>query len=275
MEALFVDEKVNILRGADAEKAIEARSDARYLTEGQGIVRVPLERWKIAQTFERTGWMEKWRGAGDSRNLIHAEEYNGYRSIAGRTFENAIELGCGPFTNIRVIGDFVEVKQVTLLDPLIESYLQLPKCRYTREAIKTHTGERTMPIVQMLTCPLEEMPVTTRYDLIVMMNVIEHCFDVEKIFAKLLEMAAPGAMFVFHDCIYDPDKTKSVVASKYYEAGHPLMVAYPVMQKFMRDNFETFYFSRCPAPAEQLEVCPHVGRFYFIGQNGTRSVSEG
>ena len=50
VEALFVDENVNILRGKDAEKAIGARSDARYLTEGQGIVRVPRDRWKIAQT---------------------------------------------------------------------------------------------------------------------------------------------------------------------------------------------------------------------------------
>ncbi|HVT81898.1 MAG TPA: class I SAM-dependent methyltransferase [Phycisphaerae bacterium] len=266
MEALFVDEKVNILRGADAEKAIQARSDARYLTEGQGIVRVPLERWKIAQTFERTGWMEKWRGAGDDRNLLHAEEYNGYRSLAGRTFHHAVELGCGPFTNLRVIGDFAPIENVTLLDPLIESYLQLPKCHYTREALRTHSGGRSMPIAQLHACPIEEMPVTKKFDLIVMMNVIEHCFDVQKIFEKILALAAPGAIFVFHDCIYDASKTQAVLADKYYEAGHPLMVAYPVMEKFMREHFQTLYFSRCPDAPDQLEVCPHTGRFYFMGK---------
>ena len=267
MEAWFVDEKINILRGADAEKAIAARSDAKYLTEDQGIVQIPAERWKIAQAFERTGWMEKWRGAADSNNLLHAEEYNGYRSIVGRKFSHAIELGCGPFTNLRVIGDFVEIEKVTLLDPLVESYLQLPKCRYTREQLKSQTGEHLMPVAEIHTCPIEEMQIEgRRYDLIVMMNVIEHCFDVQKIFSKILEMAAPGAVLIFHDAIYDVSKTKAVLDAKYYEAGHPLMVAYPVMEKFMREHFEMIYFNRMPDAADQIEVCPHTGTFYFIGK---------
>jgi SAM-dependent methyltransferase len=264
--AWFCDENVNTLSGEAAAAAVRARSDARYLVDGQGVVKIPLDRWRIAQQFERTGWMEKWKGAGDDRNLAHAEEFNAYRTLAGRTFEHAIELGCGPFTNLRVIGDVAAIGRATLLDPLVESYLQLPKCRYTRDALKTHSGERTIPLAGVLACPIEEMPVTTRFDLVVMMNVIEHCYDVHKIFAQILAMAAPGAMFVFHDCIYDVAKTKSVLGDKYYEAGHPLMVGYGVLERFMAEHFEPHYFSRCPDAPDQIDVCPHVGRFYFIGR---------
>ncbi|MGN6370808.1 MAG: class I SAM-dependent methyltransferase [Phycisphaerae bacterium] len=266
-EAWFVDEGVNILRGAAAEAAIRDRSDARHLVPGKGIVRIPAERWKIAQTFERTGWMEKWRGTSDDRNLLHAEACNHYHALAGRRFEHAIELGCGPFTNIRVIADIADIAKTTLLDPLMASYLELPKCRYSRTELRTHSASRVIPIAETMICPIEEMPVENRrYDLVVMMNVIEHCFDVQKIFEKILAITAPGAIFVFHDAIYDADKTASVVKGHYYEAGHPLMVAFPLLQAFMKDHFETLHYTEVPEPADQIEVCPHVGLFYFIGR---------
>ena len=54
---------------------------------------------------------------------------------------------------------------MTLLDPLIESYLKLPKCRYSRDSIKTHTGDHAMPIAQLFACPIERQcpspPATT------------------------------------------------------------------------------------------------------------------
>ena len=265
-EAWFVDEQINILRGDAAEKAIAERSDAQYLSD-EGIVRVPEERWKIAQAFERRGWMEKWRGAGDDRNVVHAEECNAYRVIRGRQFSHAIELGCGPFTNLRVIGELVEIERVSLLDPLIESYLELAKCRYSRKALRTHADGRELPVEELFACPIEKMPTERRtYDLVVMMNVIEHCFDVEKIFEKILAITQRGGIFVFHDCIYDLEKTRQVLGKKYYEAGHPLMAAYPVLEEFMRRHFQMLYFSRFPDAADQIEVCPHVGRFYFIGE---------
>jgi SAM-dependent methyltransferase len=265
-EAWFVDEQINILRGAAAEAAIQTRSDSRYWQAGQGITRIPQERWRIAQTFERAGWMEKWRGATDDRNLFHAEAFNSYHALHGRHFKHAIELGCGPFTNLRVIGDFVRVDAVSLLDPLLESYLQLPKCRYTRQVLRLHSGKQELAVAETFACPIEEMPAQRNYDLIVMMNVIEHCFDVELIFEKILAISRPGTVFIFHDSIYDAEKTRSVLERKYYEAGHPLMVGYEVMEQFMARHFSTLYFSRIPEPDDQIEVCPHVGRFYFIGE---------
>jgi SAM-dependent methyltransferase len=271
-EAWFVDEHINILRGPDAEAAVRARSDAQYLVEGEGVTRIPLERWKIAQTFERTGWMEKWRGAGDDRNLDHAAEFNGYRTLfAGmdgkpRHYARAVELGCGPFTNLRVIADVVPTDRVTLLDPLAESYLQLPKCRYTRDTLKTHAG-KTVPVDRLLACPIEQMPADVgAFDLVVMMNVIEHCYDVRTIFDKILSITRPGSVFVFHDAMYDPAKTRAVLDKSYYEAGHPLMVGYSVMETFMAEHFRMRYFSSHPDAADQIEVCPHHGRFYFVGE---------
>ncbi len=196
-EAWYVDENTGVLRGEEAERAIRERSDARFLSE-EGIVRVPAERWKTAQQFERTGWMEKWHGASDDRNLQHAEEFEGYGAIAGERFERAMELGCGPFTNLRIIADFVSIGRVSLLDPLIESYLTLPNCRYAKGTLRAHSGDPVLPVEEMLACPIEKMPVEGRgYDLVVMMNVIEHCFDVHLIFEKILAITLAGIGFCF------------------------------------------------------------------------------
>ena len=268
-EAWYVDEQTQVLTGRAAEEAIQKRSDAAFLSQ-DGVVRVSQERWETAQRFERTGWMEKWAGASDDRNLLHAEEYEGYAVLAGQRFERAIELGCGPFTNLRVIADFVKIEKVSLLDPLMESYKQLANCRYrggTAAGLRAHSGDPVLPIAEMLACPIEKMEAQGRnYDLVVMMNVIEHCFDVEGIFGKILEITSSDSVFIFHDSMYDPAKTREVVKGKYYEAGHPLMVGYPVMERFMREYFETLFFRVVPNAPDYLEVCPHNGHFYFIGR---------
>lgn len=268
-EAWYVDEQARVLRGAAAEEAVRERSDARFVSE-DGIVRVTQERWATAQQFERSGWMDRWNGASDDRNLLHAEEFEGYAAIAGRRFARAIELGCGPFTNLRVIADFVEIGKVTLLDPLLESYRGLANCRYREGTLRAHSGDPVLEVEEMLACPIEKMPAIAlagrKYDLVVMMNVMEHCFDAGLIFRKILEIIEPGGVLIFHDSMYDPQKTRRVVAEKYYEAGHPLMVGYPVMQRFMREFFRELFFKEAPNPPDYPEVCPHAGHFYFLGE---------
>ena len=67
-------------------------------------MKVDATRWQEAQRFERKTWMEQNLGAVDDRNEFHKQEFGGYQAIAGRTFENVIELGCGLlFTNLRLI----------------------------------------------------------------------------------------------------------------------------------------------------------------------------
>ena len=45
------------------------------------------------------------------------------------------------------------------------------------------------------------------------------------------------------------------------------MVADSVTPKFMRDNWlKPSTSPAAPTPPTNLEVCPHTGRFYFIGR---------
>jgi len=98
----FTDENTQMHKGEEARQLLAEVNDAAYLSDGQGVVKVPEERWQTAQRFERKGWMEHWVGAADDRNYDHMRRFDGYRALQGRSFDHAIELGCGPFTNARL-----------------------------------------------------------------------------------------------------------------------------------------------------------------------------
>ncbi|MGH9424640.1 MAG: methyltransferase domain-containing protein, partial [Thermoanaerobaculia bacterium] len=226
---LYVDEELHILTGDDAERALREHSDAAYLDPRDGVVRVPRQRWQQAQRYERDTWMVAGAEATDDRNVEHSDGFGGYAALEGRRFMHAIELGCGPFTNLRIIAGHCAIECCSLLDPLIDDYLKHPHCSYDRHSLRTGETQlnailsrslpgralrrvvravapglltRCLPVAEILSIPIEEMPVSPAYDLVVMLNVLEHCYDASVIFDKILAILQPGGVFVFHDKLF-------------------------------------------------------------------------
>lgn len=157
--------------------------------------------------------MEKWAGAADDRNLQHMADFDNYHALHGMTFDHAIELGCGPFTNLRLIGQVCSIAKCTLLDPLIESYLGHKHWRLTerhydvarvlwqssrqlgnlgrgvrrviRRLAPNLLAMKGIPISELIASPIEEMPTQRCYDLIVIVNVVRHCYDINLIFENV------------------------------------------------------------------------------------------
>ena len=290
----FTDEEAQIYSGEEARRRLQEVDEARFLSADGGIVQVSQERWQAAQRFERKGWMEKWRGAADDRNYDHMAGFDGYRVLRGRTFAGAVELGCGPFTNTRLIGGRCRIREISLLDPLIESYLTLETASYDRTSLKAANrlaqwgapggsvarravrktcrifpalGRTTIPVKEIFPTAIENMPARPQaYDLVILINVIEHCFDLPKIFEKILEMSRPGACFVFHDHLYEHKVVAEMVQGRHYEAGHPLMADYRVVERFCRENFEPLFERRATAPIGDHPILKEHRTYYFIGR---------
>lgn len=260
---LYVDENLNIYTGEDARGRVSGTNDAQFLEGEKGILRVPMSRWGTAQQYEKKTWMEQCAHAVDDRNQEHCAEFDGYRSIAGRRFPRAIELGCGPFTNLRVLGRYVEIERCVLLDPLVDTYLQHRHCSYRHGKVTTAPSalhrrlssalalravrrlvrsvapeflEAGIPVERRFAVPIEEMQDCGTFDLVVMINVLEHCFDVERIFANVLKLCRPGTVFVFHDRLYDPAEVQRHAVTR-FDAGHPLRIAGPLVIEFLEKNF--------------------------------------
>lgn len=288
---LFVDRDVRVHRGEDAARLLAETNDLRFYEAGRGVLRVDRERWMDAQRYERRTWMELSLRASDDRNRDHVARFGGYQALRGIPFRRAIELGCGPFTNLRYILDVATVTEVHLLDPLVLDYVRHPLCRYRtgrlgglpgpagtwrlltsgnplRQALELANGIRIGGLrgrpVHLEPSTIEDYATEHRFDLVVMINVIEHCRDVNLVLEKIDRLLEPGGFLVFHDRPWKPEALEPTLATL-YDAGHPLRVGRNVIDEFLDRRFAPL--SRVEVADEEVEGVrlPRTA-LYFIGR---------
>jgi SAM-dependent methyltransferase len=206
--------------------------------------------------------MKRGMSTQDDRNYEHSKGFDNYNSISKYNFNSAIELGCGPFTNLRIIANNIKVKSCTLLDPLIDDYFSHRFCHFSKQFLYVDRNNWLLtkfrrvfpklfrkfqdiindriPIKDFINLPIEVMPLNKKYDLIVMINVIEHCYDVNLVFKNILDISDKNSIFVFHDKLYQKDKLIKDL-SFIYDAAHPLRVDKKVIETFIKDNFFPLY----------------------------------
>ena len=286
-EAVFVDENKNVHIGQKALELIQSRAQ-ESIDPVKGVVRVDPARWQEAQRYERRTWKEGVAAMTD-RNEYHESCFGGFAAIAGKSFGSGIELGCGPFTNMRKILTHCDVSDIHLLDPVAADYLSHPFCRYKKRKLggvfKTalipwtkrrgfkhpgrffkhkldewQVGKWFGRPISLHATGIEDFNPPKVFDICIMINVIEHCRDVEQIFSRILEMTEPGSYFLFADKIYHADEEARVARFK-FDAGHPLRVDYTVVRDFLLANFD---------PVWDAEIAENEGAMsykcnYFIG----------
>jgi hypothetical protein len=167
-------------------------SDVRFLTD-DGVLEVDAERWRVAQEYETYSMLHRNAKRADDRNGEHAERFGEYRSIAGLCFADYVELGCGPFTNSRLILPKIKTRTVTLLDPLIEQYVTHKHCSYTKGTLCGHP-------VRLIPYGIEEISLSKHkscFDIVVLVNVIEHCRSAQKVLDVILSLLCRTAYLFF------------------------------------------------------------------------------
>ncbi len=290
---LYVDRDINVLIGRDAELALQKENDQEFLSADSGITRVSTGRWQTAQAAERKHWIEKGLDTADDRNYDHFIQFGRYNTLRGLSFDSAIELGCGPFTNMRLIADICRVRECALLDPLIEDYFGHPNCAYTRNALLVENTREPLvlkrmrakimphfpalrrwwprstscaiPVSRIIASPIELMPTDWQYDLLVIVNVIEHCYDIYQIFANILAVMKKDAFIVFHDVLYDHEAVKQSIRAL-YDAAHPLQVDKQLLNRFLVDNFSPVYYRTVVCPYTCLGQDMSYEAISFIGK---------
>lgn len=234
MEKLFIDKEIRILRGSTAEEMIKEKNDSKYI-ENDSILKVDKERWLDAQYYERKTWMEIGRGFSDDRNIDHFNQFEGYSSIIPnvQSIKKVIELGCGPFTNLRTLHMILpNLEEVHLLDPLLNDYLNHPNCAYTNGKFQQY--ETTTH-----STPIEEFETDVKFDLVIMNNVLEHCYDVPVIFEKIYAMLNIDGIFVFSDVYFKKEDVHKMVHI-IYDTGHPIKLSEEFMIDFL-SKFDVLY----------------------------------
>jgi SAM-dependent methyltransferase len=259
MKPFFIDENIKFQTGEEALKRLDLENDKKYFDEKKGVIKVDINRWKTAQRCEKNHWFVKEINSRDDRNFYHFKTFNTYESIKNKIFNNALEIGSGPFTNLRMIRSISKINNCDLLDPMIMDYLHHPNCMYDKSFLYSEKYPILGRILSKLTpstfrkylkyfsnkikvsnlfnCPAEDLTSSIKYDLVVMINVIEHCYDIDKIFENILSISNPGTVFIFSDKLYDLEEINSGLKVS-YDAAHPLKVEKNYLLNFLYQNFD-------------------------------------
>lgn len=249
----YVDEQAIVRESEDPQ--VMVKTDACYMSP-DGIVEVSTKRWEEAQRYEHREWMINGLNAVDDRNSIHADHFDSYKSITKRDFKNIIELGCGPFTNMRLIYEKLRLSNltdVTLLDPLADEYKKHPNCQYNG-----YWSRWNPPTI--VNSSIESFEVKEQYDMVVMINVLEHCMSIPAIFDQILAMTAPGGHFVFSD-VYFEESVVEDMARHVFNAGHPIRITDKYLFDFLHGNFNGIYEIHKP----EMVAGRQANEIYFIG----------
>jgi len=236
MGKLFIDKNINVSQGNTAEKLIKEKNDSIYIKDN-AILSVDRDRWNDAQHYERKTWMEMGLNLSDDRNYDHYERFDSYKSLVG--YQNSykiskiIELGCGPFTNVRTILPLMNnLKEIHLLDPLLNDYLNHTHCKYKNKQMGVFD-------IKTFSVPIEEFNEDEKYDMVIMNNVLEHCFDINIIFDKIFNMLNKDGLFIFSDVYFIGNDANKMV-HEIFDTGHPIKLSENYMNAFL-NKFSKIY----------------------------------
>jgi SAM-dependent methyltransferase len=253
IEKIFVDSEGAVFKGDQANKLFDSQNDMKYLTE-DGILQVPMSRWEKEQRYELQFSMVRHISESDDRNIEHCNYFEQYRALPKVPYGNYIELGCGPFTNSRIILPLLQdVGSACLLDPLIKKYMEHPNCYY-REGVMCGYPIRTID------SSIEAFNPDKTYDIVVLINVLEHCFDVPLIFEKIKSMLSENGVLIFSEATMCQDSLKKV-ASSIYDEGHAVRLSTKFIDNFL-GMFHTIFRKDYFGMYEQ----PWRHDIYFIGR---------
>ncbi len=196
--------------------------------------RVTHERWQVAQQWEQQYWLREqgarrrfgkqyvWRllarlglverYRGDDHNHWWASQFNEYGFLPSAV-GNAIEVGCGPYTNLRLIRRVCQPAHMFLSDPLIRTYVRFP-LTMVREMYRNSS-------CYLDDHPLEDLPFRDGFfDLAVMINVLDHVRDATECMRTLHRILKPGGYVLIGQDLSDEADVQE--HPEILNTGHPI-----------------------------------------------------
>lgn len=147
---------------------------------------------------------------GDDWNFWWMEKFDNYKVLPQR-FGKALEVGCGPYSNIRLLARLRQMDEIVCTDPLMDIYKTFKMTWVTemfkKGKIKALTGM----------CEKIDFPDAT-FDLVVCNNVLDHVLDAEKGLLEMARVLKPGGYFVFAQDLTD----KEAIEKEPDREGHPI-----------------------------------------------------
>jgi SAM-dependent methyltransferase len=193
---------------------------------------------------------------GDDWNHWWKQQFDGYQFLP-TTVPNALEVGCGPYTNVRLMLDRCHFEHLYLSDPLIRTYI---KFKLTFVAEMYRRAECVLD-----DHPLEELPFASDYfDLVVMINVLDHVQDAGKCMENLVRVTRPGGLLLIgQDLTNEADLL--ALRDDPGAAGHPIKLDHDWFNSYLETTFTPVVHKLLPREQGRAPQ-HHYGNLIFAGR---------
>ena len=248
------------------------------MTEKNTNDAVSQERWQEAQKWELNHWVQAqaarsrfgknyiWKIAsslgllpryrGEDWNAWWREKFDGYRFLPAKV-KNAIEVGCGPYTNVRLMMDCCQMEHLVLSDPLIRTYAKFKL---------TFVNDMYRKVACILDDhPIEELPFADgNFDLTVMINVLDHVRDAQECMRQLTRVTKPGGIVIVGQDLSNEEDLAAMAGTE-GETGHPIKLDADWFNQHLTGAFEPI-LHKVLSREEGRAAAHHYGTLLFAGR---------
>lgn len=233
------------------------------------------EKWKRAQEFELQ-FAKQTIASGDDGNLWWQVKFDNYNILAGLTFPNVLEVGCGPHTNVKFILPQINFQRVYMEDPLLQFYIThfMIEKKNPVERFKYLLFGRDQECnyllklfanldiaVDLSSAKLEELPYRDGVmDLVVCINVLDHVSDFDRCMYEIHRVLRKGGMLVLGQDLSNEEDMRNCPAS-YVDIGHPIKVDHQVLDDTLASGVYTELMRKVLPRAEGRNPIAHYGTY--------------
>lgn len=223
------------------------------MSESHIIQKVDNDRWKQAQKFELK-FAQQMIESDDDWNQWWNDKFERYEVLKKRHFNNVLEVGCGPHTNIRYILPKITFGKIWLEDPLIQYYVtyNLNKPNSLINVVsKKLKGENINYILKLVSdlnikvdlssSKLEDLPYKDRQmDLVVCVNVLDHVNDYEQCMQEIFRVLNNDGLLILGQDLSNQEDLMHCPES-YADIGHPIKVDHLLIEQTFAGKYHKIF----------------------------------
>jgi len=248
-------------------------------------LKVTKKRWADAQEFEGNLWMQHNRRnpcmkmlakfvkfmryprrflnylrcrdflCGDDWNYWWMEQFDRYKTLP-KYCEKALEVGCGPYTNTRLISKICNIKEIHCCDPLMDVYKSFRLTWLTRQYAKNK--------IKIYNDKCEDLRFeNASFDIVICINVLDHVQNAPQCLNEIIRVTKQGGCIILGQDLSDEEDLSNEMIRN--DVGHPIKIHHAVLDRTFGDSFEPLLKKILPRDKGRNPDA-HYGTYIYIGQ---------
>lgn len=170
--------------------------------------------------------------------------------------DDLLELGCGPYTNARLIRQICKIGHITCTDPLASEYIHFKHSWLARAF-----AARQVEVVQH---PAEDVPfLSNSFGCTVMVNVLDHVRDSLACLSEAIRVTESDGFFILGQDLTNEEDIKKIENA--LDIGHPIRLEHELINQIILPNFIPIIHSILPREQGRAPQF-HYGTFIFVGR---------